>query len=119
MPSRGWAPRDDRHSPPSHLCHGQGSVANLSGTPARPSRSWVSLGMTMTLPPTRRPVGGSDTTTLCGLADAAGPVLTHKALGCQQFRDREPALQEELPSAQCMKREQLSGWVQSQKLFKF
>lgn len=32
-------------------------------------------------------------------------------LGCQQFRDREPALQEELPSAQCMKRERLSGWV--------
>ena len=108
----GWAPRDGRLSPPSHLCHRQGSVAHLAGTPARPSPSWVPSG-TMTLPPTHRPVGGSDTKTLRGLADAAGPVLTHETLGCQQFGDREPALQEELPSAQCMKRERLSGWVQT------
>lgn len=47
----GWAPRDGRLSPPSHLCHRQGSVADLAGTPAQPSPSWVSSGMMMTLPP--------------------------------------------------------------------
>lgn len=96
-------------SPPSHLCHRQGSVAHLAGTPTQPSPSWASSGMMMALPPARHSVGGSDTKTLCGLADAAGPVLTHDTR--MPAVQREPALQEELPRAQCMKRERLSGWV--------
>lgn len=107
-------------SPPSHLCHRQGSVAHLAGTPTQPSPSWASSGMMMALPPARHSVGGSDTKMLGGLADAAGPVLTHDT--------RMPAVQRQGASppggtSKCAVHEKGAaewlGYRQSQKLSKF
>lgn len=122
MPSRRWAPRGARLFPTlSSVPQAGVRLCHLAGTPAQPSPSWVSSGiMMMTLPPARHAVGGSDTKTLRGLADAAGPVLTHDT--------RMPAVQRQGASppggtSKCAVHEKGAaewlGYRQSQKLSKF
>lgn len=57
----------------------------------------------MTLPPPARPVGGSGCKNLCGLADAAGPVLTHKALGVPSSSETGSQPSRRNFQVQCMK----------------